>query len=269
MLLLLGRGWQLFFWDVPLRAILWNEDLLSGVVESLFGMTWSDWARSSVLDNGINIFSRLLGVFYLFLGALCFKIERYRYLWRLLPLATVTLIFIFGLSFVAKFFYIGMLIEHAIQAFTPLLFYVYLRSPSRFKHYRLGIKIMISATFIGHGLFAFGFHPVPGHFVDMIIVVLGCSNQTALAILKVAGSLDIITSIAIFVPQLTRFCLFFMIPWGIATAFARIVTHINFNLLQETTHQWLAETVYRLPHGLIPLILYLLLFRDQESENIT
>ena len=48
-----------------------------------------------------------------------------------------------------------------------------------------------------------------------------------------------------------------MTVWGIATALARILSNIDFNLFALTFGQWSYEVLVRLPHGLLPLALLL------------
>ena len=117
-------------------------------------------------------------------------------------------------------------------------------------------------TFVGHALFAIGFHPVPGNFIDMLISILGVSEDTAVELLLLAGCIDITASVLLFVKETERYALFFMIFWGAATAFARIFANFNIDLAYASGLQWIPETIYRFPHSLIPLGLYLYL-REQ------
>lgn len=265
-LLLIGRGWQHFFWDIPLRAVLWDEAWMEGIVTNLLGMTWQQWASSTTLDSFINGVSKLLGAFYFLLGLFVWKIEKFPKAWWLLPLSSATLFFVFLIGFKAKFYYVGYLIEHATQFGVPLFFYWFLKDPKFNQKKMTWMKIGLVGTFVGHGLFAVGYYPVPGHFVDMLIVVFDLSNENAIDVLSLAGSIDLAASIFIWIPVLQKYALGFMTFWGTVTAFARTVAHVDFNLLTYTSHQWIPETIYRIPHGLVALAVFLMI---KESEKIT
>jgi hypothetical protein len=57
-----------------------------------------------------------------------------------------------------------------------------------------------------------------------------------------------------------------MTGWGLATALARIVAHFVPAFWQNSLAQWLHEVVIRLPHALIPLLLYLI-WRKARNSN--
>jgi len=75
------------------------------------------------------------------------------------------------------------------------------------------------------------------------------SDSQALWWLKVAGVIDFIAAAALFIPALMRPAIWYCIVWGTLTAFARIVSNFSFDLPLDSLHQWLHETIFRLPHG--------------------
>jgi hypothetical protein len=257
---LLGRGWQLFYWDSPLRVIFWNQGLLSPFVENVLGMSWKSWVTSSALDSSINLITKFMGILYFICaGSVLFYKKLSKYLKYFMYIATAQTIFLCLLKFMAKFFYLGMFIEHALQMSVPIIFYIYAQYESfDLKDIRF-IKFMIALTFVGHAMFAVGIHPVPGHFIDMLISVFGCSESIAKDILILAGSMDILASVLLFVKPFEKYALIFTIFWGMTTAFARSVANLDLNLFEMSAHQWILETLYRFPHGLIPLALFLFL----------
>lgn len=251
--LFLGRGWQHFFWDIPLRSFFWNEALLAPLVESLTPWTWQQYVSSTVFDSFINLISKLIGLFYLVMAAVMWRLpERFNYLFKL---ASGLLALMAFLYFMAKFFYVGMLIEHASQVMMPYFYYLVLQGEDKWREKLAWVKIAAAMTFVGHAFFAIGIHPVPGPFIDMLINVFGVSDAMALGILRLAGSLDIAAALFLFIPHLQLPALVFMVFWGLTTAFARMVAHFDEQVLWASVHQWLAETVYRIPHGFIPLAL--------------
>ena len=82
------------------------------------------------------------------------------------------------------------------------------------------------------------------------------NDKEAATLLTVMGILDFVVAIGLFLPFLWKFSIWYCIAWGFATAFARIVTNFDVMMPIESLHQWLYETVYRLPHGGLPLFLW-------------
>ena len=265
--LFLGRGWLYLFWSAPLRTILWSETFFQGFITGVLGLNWNEYVTDPAIDTAINRVIQGFGAFFIlvFFITLFIKPENKKTAKFLLAGSLLMFLLVF-LRFVEKFFYIGMLIEHAIQVGTPLVFYFLLRKKLSAKKFILFIKIIIAMTFVGHALFAVGFHPVPGNFIDMIISILGVSEGTAVELLLVAGSIDIVASILLFVKETERYALFFMVFWGSATAFARMVANFNVDLALASGLQWLPETITRFPHALIPLGLYFYLNERRKRE---
>lgn len=267
-MLFLGRGWQHFFWDAPFRTILWSEQLLGSLVESVTSMTWQQYATNPMTDKTISIITKFFGVFYFAMAGICFTLKSEMIKrGRLLILASLCLFVLSFVYYIAKSWRIGMLIEHASQYGLPLVFYVALFKENYLSKYMIFFKTLIAMTFIGHGLFAIGLHPVPGKFVDMIISVFGISEANAILMLKVAGTLDFLAAMSLFIPPFVFYALIFNIFWGITTAFARVVANFDFDLAGMSAHQWILEVVYRLPHGLLPLALFLSLKKIQQKEK--
>jgi hypothetical protein len=265
-LLLFARAWQHFFWNIPLRMIFWNESLLSPIVTNVFGMTWVDWASSPNVNLFISFITKTFGVFYLLMIPVVIKInQEFKMIRYTLPLTAAALFFLSFLYYMEKFFYLGMLIEHAIQFGLPLVLYVALFKNNFFQKYLLFFKVLIALTFVGHGLFAIGFYPLPGPFIDMVITVFGANEVIAVRFLNIIGGIDLAASFLLFVPRTQFLALVFTSVWGIATALARIVAHLDMNLALMSVHQWLFEVLARLPHGLLPLAIFLYLYQGKSK----
>ncbi|MBD64976.1 MAG: hypothetical protein CME62_07195 [Halobacteriovoraceae bacterium] len=254
----LGRGWEYLFFDAPFRTLLWSQGLMQGVIESLTSMRWEEWVKGGGAGElFINGLTRALGVFFIMAAIVsCFIKSHQKKLGIVLLFGSLAMVMISFLLFMGKGFAVGMFIEHAIQMGIGVAFYLTLFYPQNFDKYLFYFKLLISFTFIGHGLFAIGYYPIPGGFIDMIINTFGFTEDNAVLMLRFAGILDFSAAIFIFVPGLELYALGFNIFWGLTTAFARSVAHIDINLLELTSHQWIFETIYRLPHGLLPLALF-------------
>lgn len=186
----------------------------------------------------------------------------------LLPLVSViSLINSYG-SYIKSAYVPEQMIEHAIMIFLPLLFFVTLITNRISDKQVFILKLLTALTFLGHGLFAIGFHYVPEGFISMTGEILQFNHYDSLIFLKLVGILDLLVAVLIFLPkQYASSALLYMAFWGLITALARIVyggiVATNF---QETLY-YIASTMYRLPHGLVPIIL-LLQFKGQHPVKI-
>lgn len=269
-MLFVGRGWQYYFWDAPFRTLLWNEGFMQGIVETFMGVSWHEYATDLSMDGKIKWLVNLNAIFFFFMGIFSLWVKPiHKRLGKLLLLGSVSILFLVLLYFYSKYFAIGMLIEHGIQITVPTFLWLALFRTETLEKYFVYFKLAIAFTFVGHGMFAFGIHPVPGPFIDMVINITGASEDLVRIFLKIAGSIDFIVGVTIFIPALQLYALTFNIFWGIATAFARILAHVDPDQMSFTSMQWACETLYRIPHGLFPLGLYLLIVKSKNpAESI-
>jgi hypothetical protein len=164
-----------------------------------------------------------------------------------------------------KFYHIPMFFEHTIQFSTPFLLLSFIKYQKTSKLV-LHLKIAIALTFTCHGLYAIGIlYPLPGNFVTMCLNILPISETTAIRFLFIAGILDFAVAILLFIPRLWKFALLYAILWGFLTALARVVGPFSFDFTWQSLHQNLYQTVYRIPHGLIPLLLYFIMKKAQSK----
>ena len=214
--LLLGKAWQHIFWDLP----FWIDHFttFSGIVFSISFTLLFFYKRKTAF---LKWMLKISGVILITLSI---------FLWR------------------EKNFQIGQLIEHCSQVISPFLLIFILFRQANFNHLILPIKIAIALTFIGHGLYAFGYHPQPDHYVDMVLNIFPFSESTAKSFLKVAGSLDFLVAILIFVPSTFRFVIWYIFIWALLTSLARIVANLDTDLLLTSLHRWLFEVLVRVPH---------------------
>ncbi|MGB1205230.1 MAG: hypothetical protein ACPG5B_06265 [Chitinophagales bacterium] len=256
--LFVGRAWQHLRWDAPYRTLLWDENLLHDIVENMLNISWQTYVSQS--DIYIQNFIVAIGVLYLFFAVVSILAQNHKpWQGNALKLGSVMLLFLALLYYKEKFYQIGQLIEYALQIGTPLALYYAVFHGKNTVSYRLFLKIIIALTFIGHGLYAMGYYAVPANFQQMIVNFFGISEISARQLLIFAAYADFAIAIAIFLPYLKSPFLLYAIFWGTATALARVVANLQTFMLSDGINQAWFEMAYRLPHGGIPLVLWLLL----------
>ena len=269
-LLFAGRAWQHLFWDAPFRALLWDQQIMENIVLFFRGGTWQEYVTSAATDRyiqtaitGFGIFYALMAVVTLFIRSQHIK----KFMW-LYILSSVLLAFLAFLYTMEKFYHAGQFFEYAIQVLLPL-FFIYMLS-QRIKPGRLLLfmKIAIALTFSAHGLYATGFYPQPEVFVDMFISILHVSEPVAVKMLFLAGILDFVVSVALFVPLLAKYALLYAALWGGLTAVARTWANFYFEFPLSSLHQNLYETLYRLPHLLVPLAAFYIVLHLRKTVKL-
>lgn len=252
----LGRAWQHLYWDAPYRVLLWDEDWIKPIVQGIFGMPWEDYVTSLSIDKGIQIFIRLTGVFYLICALAAIFIQRWKRVARiLLWIGALSLIFLAALYCKDKFFHLGQFWEYTLQWSSPIFLILLAQNQIIGKRFLLWIRIAIALTFTCHGLYAIGYYPRPGDFLQMTIAILKINETGAAHFLQIAGLLDFIASVLIFLPgKVGKTALWYCVLWGLATTLARIVAPLALGMsFENVILQSLHECVYRFPHFLVPL----------------
>ncbi len=267
--LLAGRAWQHLFWDAPFRALLWDKELMESLVLFFRGGTWQEYVTSAGADHFIQTSKVIFGIFYAIM-ALLTLVVRSRQLAKFTPLyilSSVALAFLALLYSKEKFFHAGQFFEYTIQFLLPLFFCYGLSNRIEKKKLLLLMKIAIAFTFSAHGLYAIGFYPQPGVYIDMIINILHLREATAKDFLVVAGVLDFVIAVTIFIPRIAKYFLLYAAIWGGLTAFARGWANFYWAFPLDSLHQNLYETFYRLPHMLIPLAAVLMLYPTVKKQS--
>lgn len=269
--LFLGRGWQHLFWDAPYRDLLWDERWMKGIIETVFGITWENYITSSVVDNNIQGFIKALGWFYFLCAFFAVFIQKWKKVSGIfMVLGSVSLVILAALYCKEKFFSIGQFFEYSIQFSTPVLLFLMVKNGGLNDKMLLFLKITIALTFVCHGLYAINYYPRPGDFIDMTLTILGISEKSAIQFLTVAGFLDFAIGIGVFLPfKYSKYFLIYAMLWGFATTFARIWANVYFDFFWDSLHQWWYEAAYRVPHFLIPLVLFLFYYKKSiPSDNL-
>ncbi len=263
-----GRAWQFLVWDAPFRTLLWDQAWMEGVV-NFFGMSWQEYATSLRTDLMIQLTIRATGVYFVLCAVATLLVTKpNRFIRVFVALGSIPLFLLALLYCKEKFFHVSQFVEYASQFCAPVFLYLLVGKEIDLKKLVGWMKVAVALTFVAHGLYALGYYPRPGVFVDMVINTFGVSEAFAHAFIWWAGVLDLIVAVMLFVPQATRFALLYTCVWGFVTAGARYVGAVDFNFFWDTTNQYLLQTLYRLVHGGLPLVAFLLVrsFDEQKGE---
>ncbi len=252
-----GRAYQHLFWDAPFRTLLWDEQIMSGIVQFFSSLTWEAYINSLAVDDGINSIINGFGCFYIVCGIITLGMKwTPRIIQRLVLLGGVGLIFLALLLWKEKFYSLGQFFEYSLQFSLPFFFYYAIRRGELGPRFIFWLKLAAAITFVCHGLYAIGYYPQPGTFMEMTVEIIGCSDDTASKFLKLMGILDFVVAILIFLPKFVRPALLYMVIWGFLTALARIWTNFDFGNIGEHLHQTGFAFLFRVGHFLIPLGLW-------------
>jgi len=262
--LLLGRGVLYLSGMGPLSALFWNEGLLSEWVSSLWGISWEAYAATS--EPLILRTQWVLGGVYLSGAVLCFRYRPgRRWTGVFLVVVAICLAPYWLLRWMDKAYQFPMLLEHLLQWSPPLLLVGY-GCWRRSTWMRFCIAVT-SLTFAGHGLYALGLRWARPHsFMFMTMKLLPLQERGAEIFLMIHGVLDLVLAGLLVWPRTRIPAAFYMAFWGLVTAFARIASHVTPVEDGYGLHPWLAETIVRFPHGLIPLAIGLE-YLYQRREN--
>lgn len=265
----IGRAYEHLFWDAPFRSLLWDQKLLSPIVEGIFNTSWRDYVTSSTADVVIQNLMKINGAFY----AICAIVSLFinansKKIFKIILFAGGVLLFLLALLLTkSKFYHISMFFEHSIQFGAPFVLLYLFKEKQNVAKLIMPLKVITALAFISHGVYALGtVYPLPANFVTMTLNILPVSENSAKSLLYVAGLLDFVAAVLIFVPKVSRIALLYAAFWGIATALARIISGLTYDVSLLTLHQYLFATVYRIPHGLIPLICFGILNYSKKGE---
>ena len=253
--LLLGRSYQHFFFEPPYRAFFLDEQVF-GWWARLFHGDWSSYIFSPSTEISIIRFQYAVGgiIALTLLSIPLFVAKPKQRIAFLLALSSLCLFFLSGCYFLEASYQLGQWLEYSAQIITPLILWAVLVNVNK-NSLLTAICFGTAFTFLGHGLYALGYYPVPGNFMEMTITSLGLTNQSALPFLFGAGILDMIVVIGVFIPGVRKWVLGYAVLWGFLTAFARLTSNVYFNhLFWLTVHQSLYEFLVRVPHFMVPLM---------------
>ena len=264
----LARAWQHLYWDAPYRALFWDEAWMKSLVESTMDITWREYVTSPQTDAFIQHLILASGWLYIACALAAFFINRLGRVGRvLLWLGAINLLFLAALYCKEKFFFIGQFFEYTLQWGAPAMLAILAKDPDKpwSSRFVLFVKIAIALTFTCHGLYAVGFYPRPGNFLEMVMNILPVNETGAIHFLNTAGALDFLLSLVLFLPgRWPLAALAYASFWGLSTSIARVWAYFHWAFWDSVLKQWLHEAVMRFPHFLVPLALlvYLLMKID-------
>jgi hypothetical protein len=264
---LFGRAWQHLFWETPYREFFWNGKLMERPIKWLFNISWNEYMTSPSSDLAIEWFSYLLGILFLTTSISVWLINNKKVHNKLLIVSLCFQIPYVWLHFLGYAFNTLQIFEFTLQLGTPIALLLLTNekiSPKQLVKY---LTIIIALTYTAHGLYAMNVFPLPQSFIQMTITGFGVGNQAAKQILWVAGLLDVLLSIGLFLPGCIRTnALRYAIVWGFATAFARIYCNVYAFDFWNSLSQWHFQFLVRNAHFLMPYLLLLLVTRVNKAD---
>lgn len=256
--LFLGRAWQCFRWKTPISNILLDPNGLGQSLEGLYGKPLNEIYSDKLAEGLIVGTDYTLGVIFTICAFISLIIKKDpKVLSWLLYLGVAGLVLIYFAMIYSRNFYVGLFFEHSIQLLSPILLILTVRGIN-LKRVSLTMKVAVAITFACHGLFAIGYYPVPGYFVDLMIKGFGVTEPTAKTALVILGVLDFVFALLIFIPKTAKPALIYGVIWGFLTALARVWTTFDSDFIDNWFSQYLYEFLVRTGHFVLPLILYLI-----------
>lgn len=260
-----GWTWAHLYWEAPYGVILWSEGAFA-LAERL-GVGWEGFVGSGANDGIVQLLNRGLGWLYLLCGILSITARaKSRLQLALLAGGSGLLVLLSYAKYVSSGSQLPMFVEHGGQMLTPILLVLALARGARDRVTVAVALVAFITTFCGHGIYALGLiWPTPSNFYGMTSVILGVGSETARIILLVAGVLDFVICIGLFLPSLRRPSALYGAAWGFLTALARPVAGMSLALNYWGADQFLHEFLLRAPHFMIPLYLFFL-WRPHREE---
>lgn len=257
--LVLGYAFRTFSADLPFRALLWDEGWLRPWVEG-GGGTWADWVGAQGGGNQLVYWLQLVFVATLSWGLVSLlRAKQEKPPYRSMFVLSLFLGLIVLLQTKENFWRWGYFAEHALQIASPLVLAVYWRNGLT-AGLHLGIRVLIALTFVGHGLYAVGFYPVPHHFLWMFSEGMAhagavLTEGAVRMALKIVGFLDFFSALLLLFPfrKLQLLGLLWIIPWALLTTMARWWSYADATTFLNLLIFWTPEVLLRFPHFLLPL----------------
>lgn len=255
MAVLLGWAWHLLWWEAPFRALVHNPYMTKPLVE-LLGGEWSAFVQRPLVRKAIHYGETFLGLVLLLCGLSVPFAEKGSLARSSLVAGGGILVLIAFVTFLDRTLMLGCFFEFAAQILTPFILYKATGENERAgSSLHFWLKAAIALTFLSHGLFAIGYYPVPGNFMDMVIIIFDVNNDIARQYLQIAGIMDFLVAVGILFPRIRTPFLVYAVIWGFLTALARPMGHYFPDNVSYTLTRYLHEFVLRTPHFLLPVIL--------------
>ncbi len=265
-LMFLARSYEYIRWGGPFRDIFFHPQGLGGWYAELIDRPLIEIYKDPFYEHLLSYISDGIGLLFLICGIWLLFYEKFRkWTWLLGVTSFFLLLHYFGLLYHKNLVQYGIFFEHAAQFAAPWCFVFFAQGKE--KRALLWAVIAISITFFSHGLYAMGYYPQPGHFVDMMISGFYMTEDTSREVLTWVGYVDILFAFLVLLTPLLydkkgfRVALtvniWYAIVWGMLTAIARVYTSYTAGMEAHWLDQHLFQTVVRVPHFIIPLFIAL------------
>lgn len=253
--LFFGRGWQHLAYYGPYDTLFFSKNFFGGLYSWITGIPYGDLLSNPNFAQYFDWFNDVLSIFF-FLAAISVLFINKKNSWykRWVRIGGYLLLFTAFGYYVEKKFVLGQFLEYTAQFATPYLLLMAVKY--KMKSWFLFVaKWSIAITFVCHGLYAIGYYPIPGDFMNMVINYTGMTNADAELTLKIMGYADFAFAIGLFIPVVSKYVLWYGLLWGFLTAFARVYTNFDIDFLKLSFTQNALEFFIRIPHFILPLLL--------------
>jgi len=240
---------------------LWSERLARPFLAFL-GIDWHTWVTDLSYDDAINTGVQVAGwlLFSTGVSLIVFPfVSPFLKQWLVRPLvvmATCVLAILAFCYYLDHFLFVGQLFEYALLVSTPMLLFYSLQKKYNARTLFVAIKIATSLTFICHGLYAMGYYPQPGDWQQIAMNITNTTTAGARQLLSLFGYADFIAVGLIWIPNrlIAQVGWWYLIVWGVLSAGARLIGTYQPDFMATWLTQSLHNTVFRLCHGLVPLV---------------
>jgi len=263
-----GWAWVHFYWEGPHGVLLWQDNTYQ--LAEWFGMSWEEFVGSGANDGFIQKWVSRIGWLYLACCILTLTARRNSQFQMAGLIGGSGLLVVMAYAkYVGAQHQLPMFVEHGGQMLIPVILVFALTLGVRHRVTVGCAMVAVIMIFAGHGAYALGYHwPTPANFLGMTSVILHVDSGTAVTILRVAGILDLLVCVGIFIPALRRTSALYAVVWGFLTALARPVAGMSMDLNYWGADQTLHEAVLRAPHFMIPLYLFFLWQKTESADRL-
>ncbi len=250
-----GWTWVHFYWEGPYGVLLWQDTAYA--VADQMGIGWDEFVGTGGDDGLIQKWVGRIGWLYLACTILTLTVKKGAWVQMALLFGGCGLLTILSYAkYLSAQRQLPMFIEHGGQMLVPALLVLALIFGVRHRTTITVAMVAVIMTFAGHGAYALGWiWPTPANFYGMTTVILHVEYETARSFLRIAGVLDFVICIGLFIPALRTPSAIYAAAWGFLTAIARPVAGMSTGLNYWGADQFIHEAVLRAPHYLIPLYL--------------